>query len=133
MDIHLFEGKCVTKIYDKRDDFDFDIINFPHLDGDIPKRPAYGVYTSQLVRFARACSKVEDFNTRNLLLTNRLLRQRFRYHHLLNVFNKCFNKNKIVFNKYNSSANTLIKAGSTEPEFYGDLIYRIRKITGFSN
>ena len=51
----------VTKIYDKRDDFDFDIMDFPHLDGDIPKWPAFGAYTSQLIRYARAWIKVKDF------------------------------------------------------------------------
>ena len=38
-----------TKIYDKRDDFNFDIVNFPFLDGDVPRRPSYGVYISQLI------------------------------------------------------------------------------------
>ena len=41
-----------TKIYDKRDDFDFDIVNFPFLDGDFPRTASYGVYISQLIRFA---------------------------------------------------------------------------------
>ena len=50
-----------TKIYDKRDDFDFDIVNFPFLDGDVPRRTSYGVYISQLVRFARASSNLSDF------------------------------------------------------------------------
>ena len=45
-----------TSLYDKRDDFNFDIVNFPYLDGNIPKRPSYGTYISQLVRFARICS-----------------------------------------------------------------------------
>ena len=54
-----------SKIYDKRDDFDYDIVNFPFLDGDLPRRPSYGVYISQLIRFARVCSHVDDFNTRN--------------------------------------------------------------------
>ena len=54
-----------TKIYDKRDDFNFDIVNFPFLDGDVPQRPSYGVYISQLIRFARASSHVTDFNYRN--------------------------------------------------------------------
>ena len=40
-----------TKIYDKRDDFDFDIVNFPFLDGDVSRRPSYGEYISQLIRF----------------------------------------------------------------------------------
>ena len=51
MDLHLSvsNGFVSSKIYDKRDDFDFDIVNFPFLDGDVPCRPYYGVYISQLV------------------------------------------------------------------------------------
>ena len=54
-----------TKIYDKHDDFDFEIVNFPFLDGDVPRTTSYGVYISQLIRFARSSSYVTDFNTRN--------------------------------------------------------------------
>ena len=54
-----------TKMYDKRDDFDFEIVNFPFLDGDVTRSTSYGVYISQLIRFARASSHVADFNTRN--------------------------------------------------------------------
>ena len=68
-----------TKIYDKRDDFDFEIVNFPFLDGDVPRSTSYGVYISQLIRFARASSIVADFNTRNKLLTQKLLKQGYRY------------------------------------------------------
>ena len=62
-----------TKIYDKRDDFD--VVNFPFLDGDVPRSASYGVYISQLIRFARVSSHVDDFNTRNKVLTAKLLRQ----------------------------------------------------------
>ena len=41
--------------------FDFDIVNFPFLDGDVPRRASYGVYISQLIRFARVCNHVTDF------------------------------------------------------------------------
>ena len=71
MDLHLSisNGFVKTKIYDKRDDFDFDIIaNLPFLDGDVPRSAFYGVYISQLIRFARVSSHVDDFNTRNKLL-----------------------------------------------------------------
>ena len=61
-----------SKIYDKRDDFNFEIVNFPFLDGDVPRTPSYGVYISQLIRFARVCSNVDDFNNRNLFLTAKL-------------------------------------------------------------
>ena len=50
-----------TNIYDKPDDFDFEIVNFPFLDGDVPRYTSYGVYISQLIRFARASSYVTDF------------------------------------------------------------------------
>ena len=52
-----------TKINDKRDEFDFEIVNFPFLDGDVPRSTSYSVYTSELIRFARASSYVTDFNT----------------------------------------------------------------------
>ena len=66
---HHINANFSSKIYDKLDDFDFDIVNFPFLDGDVPRRPSYGVYISQLIRFARVCSHVDDFNTRNKCLT----------------------------------------------------------------
>ena len=70
MDLHLSiaNGFVSPKIYDKRDDFDFDIVNFPFLDGDVPRRASYGVYISQLIRFARVCNHVADFNARNKCL-----------------------------------------------------------------
>ena len=67
-----------TKIHDKHDDFDFEIVNFPFLDGDVPHSTSYGVYISQLFCFARASSIVADFNTCNKLLTKKLLKQGYR-------------------------------------------------------
>ena len=88
LDLHLSisNGFVSFKMYDKRDDFDFDIVNFPFLDGDVPCRPSYGVYISQLIRFARVCSHVDDFNTRNKCLTVKLLKQVYRYHKLRKAF-----------------------------------------------
>ena len=79
-----------TKIYDKRDDFDFEIFNFPFLDGDVPRSTSYGVYISQLIRFARASSYVAYFNTRNKLLTQKLLKQDYPYHKLRKTFSKFY-------------------------------------------
>ena len=62
-----------SKIYDKHDDFDFNIVNFPVLDGDVPCSTSYGVYISQLIRFARVSSHVTDFNARNEISTAKLL------------------------------------------------------------
>ena len=71
-----------TSVYDKRDDFGFPIVNFPWLRENVPRLPSYGVYISQLVRFARCCTTVSDFNTKNLQLTSKLLTQGYRYHKL---------------------------------------------------
>ena len=69
-----------SKMYDKRDDFKFELVNFLFLDGDVPRSPSKGVYISQLIRFARVCSPVDDFNNRTLFLTTKLLKQGYRYH-----------------------------------------------------
>ena len=49
------EGRLRTKLYDKRDDFNFPIVNFPFICSNIPAVPAYGVYISQMIRYSRAC------------------------------------------------------------------------------
>ena len=69
-----------SKIYDKRDDFDFDIVNFPFL--NVPRSTSCGVYISQLIRIARVSSHVTNFNARNEILTGKLLHQGYRYHKL---------------------------------------------------
>ena len=90
LDLHLSisNGFVSSKIYGKRDDFDFDIVNFPFLDGDVPRSTSYGVYISQLIRFARVSNHVADFNARNKSLTAKLLQQGYRYHKLRKTFSK---------------------------------------------
>ena len=64
LDLHLeidSEGRLRTKFYDKRDDFNFPIVNFPFICSNIPAAPAYGVYISQMIRFSRACGFYQDF------------------------------------------------------------------------
>ena len=72
LNLSVTNGIVSSKIYDKRDDFNFEIVNFPFLDGDVPRSPSYGVYISQLIRSARVCSNVDDFNNKNLFLTAKL-------------------------------------------------------------
>ena len=82
LDLHLSipDGFVKTRILDKRDDLDFDNVLFPFLDGDVPRSTSYSVYISQLIRFALVSSHVDDFNTRNRVLTAKLLRQGYRYY-----------------------------------------------------
>ena len=123
-----------TKIFDKRDVFNFDIVNFPFLDGDVPQRPSYGVYISQLnIRFARACSHVTHFNNRNKFLTAKLLKQGYRYHKHRKAFSKFYRRYIELIEKYNVSLKRLMQQGFCNPEFYGDLVYKFKKITGNPN
>jgi hypothetical protein len=80
LDPHLeidSEGRLRTKIYDKRDDLNFSIVNFPIICSNIPAAPAYGVYISRMIRYTRACGSYQDFLDRGLLLTRKLLNQGF--------------------------------------------------------
>ena len=51
------------------------LVNFPLLSGDVPRLPSYGVYISQLVQFARCCTSVIDFHSKNHLITSKQLTQ----------------------------------------------------------
>ena len=132
LDLHLSisNGFVKTKIYDKRDYFDFDIVNFPFLDGGVPRSASYGVYISQLIRFARVSSHVDDFNTRSKVLTAKLLRKGYRYHKLRQAFSKFYRRHFDIVTKYNVGLKILLLQGLSEPEFYGDLVYKFRKIIG---
>ena len=132
LNIKITNGKVITNIYDKRDDYNFDIVNFPHLDGDVPRATSYGVYISQLIRFARGCSRIQDFNDRNFLLTKKLLQQGYRFHKLRKTFSKFYYRNTDILIKYNTNLKTLL-GGIAHPDFYGDLIYKLRKINGSSS
>ena len=65
LNLSITNGIVSSKMYDKRDDINFEIVNFPFLDGDVLRSSSYGVYISHLIRFARVCSNVDDFNNRS--------------------------------------------------------------------
>ena len=117
-------------MYDKRDDFDFDIANFPFLDGDVPRSTSYGVYISHLIGFARVSSHVADFNARNKSLTAKLLQQGHRYHKLRKTFSKFYRRHYELDSKFNVGLKILLHQGLSEPEFYGDLVYEFKKLVG---
>ena len=82
LNIKVISSDIHTSVYDERDDFEFPIVNFPWLSGDVPRLLSYGIYISQLVRFARCCTAVLDFHSKNLQITSKLLTQGYRYHKL---------------------------------------------------
>ena len=88
---------------------------------------SYGVYISQLIRFARVCSHVADFNARNKRLTAKLLQQGYRYHKLQKTFSKFYRRHYEVVSQFNVELKPLLHQGQSESEFYGDLVYKLKK------
>ena len=101
-------GQLSTKIYDKRDDFNFKIINFPNMCSNIPASPAYGVYISQLIRYARGSSNYSDFLKRHLHLRNRLLDQGYKKIRLIRSLKKFIFRYQYLVEIYSVSAEKII-------------------------
>ena len=91
------------------------------------------IYISQLIRFARASSHVTDFNNRNKFLTTKLLKQGYRYHKLHKAFTKFYRRHFELIEKVSCQSEKLMQQGICNPEFYGDLIYKFKKIIGNPN
>ena len=124
LDLHLSISNDIfsTKIYDKRHDFDLEIVNFQFLVGDVPRSTSYGVYISQIIHFARASGHVVDFNTRNKLLTQKLLKQGYRYHKLRKTFSKFCRRYYDLISKFQIGLKSLLRQGLSDPEFSDDLV-----------
>ena len=86
LNLSISNGTFKSKIYDKRDEFYFELVNFPFLGGDVPRSPSHGVYISQLIRLARVCSNVNDLNNINLFVTEKSLNQGYRYNKIQKPF-----------------------------------------------
>ena len=128
--LSITDGMVSSKIYGERGGFGFGVVNFPFLDGDVPPSPAYGVYISQLIRFATVCSNVEDFNNRNLVLTAKLLKQGCRCRRIQGAFSKFYHRHSELVVKCSVGLRTLLQQGVSEPVFYGDLVYKFGRIVG---
>ena len=113
--------------------FDFGIVNFPYLDGNVPRSTSYGVHISQLIRFAKASIHVAYFNTRNKSLTHKLLKQGYRYHKLRKTFSKFYRWYYDLISKFEVGIKSLLRQGPTETEFYSDLVYKFETIVGCNN
>ena len=89
-----------------------------------------GVYISQLIRFACVSSHVADFNARNKSLTAKLLQQGYCYHKLRKTFSKFYRRHYELATKFNVGLKPLLHQCLSEPEFYGDLVYKLKKNEG---
>ena len=86
-----------------------------------------GVYISQLIWFTRVSSHVADFSARNKSLTAKLLQQGYWYHKLRKTFSKFHRRHYELASKFNVGLKQLLHQGLSEPEFYGDLVYKLKK------
>ena len=93
-------NNITTKLYDKRDAFGFHIVNFPFMSSNIPSAPAYGVYASQLVRYACCCSNYSDFLIRHRALVKRLLSHGYKVNRLSNTFKKFYGRHIDLVGQY---------------------------------
>ena len=109
--ISICSSKYVTEVYDKRDAFNFNIVNFPYMSSNIPANPTYGVYISQLTRISRICDTFQSFVLRHRLLTERLIKQGFWYSKLCTFFKKFMRRHNALFSKYDVSVRTHVHEG----------------------
>ena len=117
-------SKLLTRLYDKRDDFDFHIVNFPFLSRNIPSGPFYGVYISQLISYARCRSHYDDFRYHSKCLFDRLLSQSYMALQLEKSFKKFCCRYQDLIEIYHISVK--IK-GSIEPT-HGSICSGVRKL-----
>ena len=86
------------------------------MDSNIPMSPAYGVYVSRLIAFARICTEFQDFAARHKLLVRKLLNQGFSKVKLKRVFLKFHNKYQGVLIKYSENLLEHINTVLSESE-----------------
>ena len=95
-------------LYDKRYDFDFHITNFPFLGSNIPSSPAYGVFISQLIRYARVCSSYECFILRVARLSSKLLGQGYVMEGLKSSLRKFYGRYGDLIKHYEVSLSQML-------------------------
>ena len=92
LDETIVDNKIVVKVYDKRDDYSFEIVNYPHLSSNIPLKAAYGVFSSQIIRYARICSVEQDFANSIRTLVGKLVKKGYRLDGLKFAAKTCFKR-----------------------------------------
>ena len=113
-----FKRLVSFKIHDELDDLDFDTVNFSFFDGDVPSRRSYGVYISRIIRFARVCSHVDDFNNCNKCSTTKHLKQGNRYHKLRKPFSKFYHRHNELVSKFNVWLKSLLHQAYRNQIYY---------------
>ena len=106
--IDIVDGKFTYKRYDKRQDFDFEVINYPFLGSNIPHGPSYGVFISQLIRLCEVNSNLVEFQADLELLIHKLLLQNFDAKVIKKKFKQFFSNNIIRWSKFSSDIEHIL-------------------------
>ena len=87
---------------------DFPIVNLPYLSSIIPESPAYGVFVSQFIRYARVCSRNENFLLGGYILVSKLLKQGYSSRKLQTTFRKFYGRHTDLVHKFDTSESYML-------------------------
>ncbi len=110
LNIEIIEKKFVTKLYDKRDNFKFNIVSYPDLSGNIPAQPAYGVFTAQMLRVLRASTYLDDANDRIAEIACKLKKQGFEKEKLCRCAYRLLPKHPWILEKFGMDFNLVLRS-----------------------
>jgi hypothetical protein len=106
LNLKIINNTITSSLFDERDNFDFPTVSFPNLSGNIPHAQSYGVFSGELVRYARACTHIKDFNARTVLLVKKLTSQHFLRKSLIHSFKKFCSRHILLIQKYGKAILT---------------------------
>ena len=123
----ITKGIVSSQIQNKRTDFNFVIVNFSFLDGDVP-HPLHMVYIFLSLFVLQECVLILVTSTIRIILTAKLLKQGYKYHKIRKAFSKFYHRHSKSIVKYNIGLKTILQQGILEPIFYGDLVDKFQRI-----
>ena len=134
LNIKVIGSNIHTSVYEKRDDFGFPIVNFPLLSGDVPDSRHTEFIFRSWFDLLDVVLALFYFHSKNLQITSKLLTQGYRYHKLRKTFEKFFMSYSELLSKFGAiSFQNYVSQGITHPVFYGDLVFKLRRVKGVAN
>ena len=106
--ISILNNKFLYKTYDKRLDYNFEIINYPDLHGNIPRNPSYGVFNSQVIRFCDTNIDITDFSSAIRSLARKLIKQNFNYTAIKGRYKRFYATNMVRWSKFGTDIYNIL-------------------------
>ena len=108
LNISIIGSKFIYKSYDKRRDYNFEIINYPDIFSNVPRNPSYGVFNSQVIRFCDVNSDVTTFTSDIKSLVHKLIKQNFDYSVIKGRFRKFYTTNLCRWSKFGTDISNIL-------------------------